>query len=131
MLISVRLLRVWEVEYTDEFGEWYEALSEEDQDAIISRVTLLEQHGPGLGRPSVDNIHQSRHPNMKELRAERALRVLFAFDPRRAAILLVGGSKSDATTGSPCWNDWYDHYVPIADDLYDHHLAELNKEGLI
>jgi hypothetical protein len=76
---------MWEAEYTDEFESWYTALSEEDQDAIISRVTLLEQHGPGLGRPSVDNIHQSRHPNMKEPRAERSLRVLFAFDPRRSA----------------------------------------------
>ncbi len=68
---------------------------------------------------------------MKELRAERSMRVLFAFDPRLAAILLVGGKKSDATGGTPRWNDWYDHYVPIADDLYDQHLAELNKEGLI
>jgi hypothetical protein len=119
---------VWEVEYTDQFGSWYQALSEADQDAIISRVKLLEQHGPGLGRPSVDNIHQSRHPNMKELRAERSLRVLFAFDPRRSAILLIGGNKNDA--GSPRWNDWYAHYVPVADDLYDNHLTELDNEGL-
>lgn len=124
------LMCVWDVEYTDDFGSWYEALSEEDQDAIISRVVLLEEHGPGLGRPSVDNIHQSRHPNMKELRAERAMRVLFAFDPRRTAILLVGGHKGVADNASPKWNAWYDRYVPIADDLFDVHLAELRKEGL-
>jgi hypothetical protein len=122
-------MRVWAVEYTDEFGSWYEALTEEDQDAIISRVALLEQHGPGLGRPSVDNIHQSRHSNMKELRAERAMRVLFAFDPRRAAILLIGGHKGN-TAASPKWNAWYDQYVPIADALLDAHLIELREEGL-
>ena len=124
------LIYVWEVEYTDEFGAWYEALTEEDQDAIISRVALLEQHGPGLGRPSVDNIHQSRHPTMKELCAERSLRVLFAMDPRRTAILLVGGHKGTTNADSPRWNYWYDHYIPIADDLLDQHLAELRNEGL-
>lgn len=47
-------MEIWEVEYTDEFGSWYEAPSEEDWDAIISRVILPERHGPGLGRPNVD-----------------------------------------------------------------------------
>ena len=68
---------------------------------------------------------------MKELRAERGLRVLFAFDPRRTAILLIGGDKSPDDSGSPNWNRWYDHYVPIADDLYDTHLQELTEEDLI
>lgn len=122
---------VWEVEYTDQFRDWYERLDEEDQDALIARVELLEQLGPALGRPTVDNVHQSRHPNMKELRAERALRVLFAFDPRRTAVLLIGGDKSRDDPGSPNWNRWYDHYVPIADDLYDTHLDELREEGLL
>jgi hypothetical protein len=123
-------MNMWEVEYTDEFGAWYAALSVEDQDAIIGRVDLLEQQGPGLGRPAVDNIHRSRHPNMKELRAERSLRLLFAFDPRRTAILLVGGHKGDADNGSPKWNAWYDRYIPVADDLFDQHLEQLKQEGL-
>ena len=58
------------------------------------------------------------------------LRVLFAFDPRRVAILLIGGNKSPDDP-SANWNRWYDQYVPIADDLYDVHLAELRNEGLI
>ena len=91
------LIYVWEVEYTDEFGAWYEALTEEDQDALISRVALLEQHGPGLGRPSVDNIHRSRHPNMKELRAERSLRVLFAFDHDEPRSCSSVGTKAPPT----------------------------------
>lgn len=121
----------WEVEYTEDFRAWYEPLTEDDQDAVIARVELLQEAGPALGRPSVDNIHQSRHPNMKELRAEGGLRVLFAFDPRRTAILLLGGDKSldDATSAN--WNRWYDTFVPVADDLYDFHLHELSEEGLI
>lgn len=121
---------MWEVEYTDQFSAWYETLHLEDQDAVVARVELLEQLGPALGRPAVDNVHQSRHPNLKELRAERALRVLFAFDSRRTAVLLIGGNKSAAGRDSPNWNQWYDHYVPIADDLYDNHLEELREEGL-
>jgi len=82
---------------------------------------LLEAFGPTLPRPHADVIVQSRHPNMKELRGkvnERQLRVLFAFDPRRTAILLLGGDK----TGDP---GWYERYVPIADNLLDQHLREL------
>ncbi len=73
----------WEVEYTNEFGDWYDQLSEHDQEELIARVELLEQAGPSLGRPIVDQVHQSRHAHMKELRAPGAIRVLFAFDPRR------------------------------------------------
>lgn len=64
---------------------------------------------------------------MKELRAssDGALRVLFAFDPRRTAILLLGGNKSGQ------WDEWYRTAVPIADELFDEHLAELQREGLL
>lgn len=120
---------MWEVEYTDEFGAWYEQLDEQEQDMLVARVELLEELGPALGRPTVDNVHQSRHPNMKELRAEGGLRVLFAFDPRRTAILLIGGDKSAQDPNSPTWNRWYDVYVPAADDLYDEHLTMLRDEG--
>jgi hypothetical protein len=122
---------VWQVEYTDEFDGWYQTLGEEEQDAVIARVELLQSSGPGLGRPVVGSVHQSRHSNMKELRSDRALRVLFAFDPRRAAILLVGGDKSPDDPSTPAWNAWYEHFVPIADKLYDVHLGELRDGGLI
>ncbi len=76
-----------------------------------------------MGRPLVDNVHQSRHANMKELRPLGGdIRILFAFDPRRTAILLIGGDK----TGK--WNEWYAEIVPVADQLYDEHLAELVRE---
>ena len=111
----------WEVEYTDEFERWWDELSEDEQEAIDAAIELLEEHGPGLGRPLVDTIKQSRHQNMKELRVAGTIRILFAFDPRRVAILLTGGDKRGD------WNRWYDEFVPMADALYDDHLAEIRQ----
>lgn len=116
----------WEIEVTDEFTEWWESLSLPEQRTIISSVDVLERQGPALGRPLVDTIRFSRHPNMKELRPPRGnIRILFAFDPRRMAILLVGGDKTDR------WEAWYREMIPRADDLYDEHLETLRREGLI
>ena len=115
----------WDVEYTDEFAEWWNDLSQGQQEEIEAKVELLEQRGPVLPRPHSDVIKSSRHGNMKELRGsvdESQLRVLYAFDPRRAAILLIGGDK----TGNP---GWYKKFVPIADDLFDQHLDALKKEA--
>jgi hypothetical protein len=118
---------VWEVEVTDEFVDWWQGLSDDQQESVTDRVDLLAERGPDLGRPVVDRIEASRHQNMKELRASQggALRVLFMFDPRRQVILLVGGDKSGD------WRGWYDKAIPQADDLYDRYLAELHDEGLI
>ena len=122
----------WEAEATDEFIDWWNTLTETQQEAIDARVRLLQQRGPSLGRPTVETIKSSRHHHMKELRcsAEGVLRVLFAFDPRSAAIILLGGDKS-ADADGPAWNRWYDEFVPVADDLYDEHLRLLRDEGLI
>ncbi len=114
---------MWEVEYTDSFGVWWDELTEGQQVAITAVVGLLEERGPALTRPFADSIKGSRHPNMRELRVQHAgapLRLLYAFDPRRVAILLVGGDKSGD-------NRWYDIFVPIADTLYDEHLREIES----
>jgi len=117
---------MWEVEYTDEFGAWWENLTDEEQETVTDAVDALQLHGPALGRPFVDTIKGSHHSNMKELRPRRGnIRVLFAFDPRRTAILLLGGDK----TGR--WEAWYQRMIPIADRLYDEHLASLRQEGEI
>jgi hypothetical protein len=116
------------VEGTDEFAAWYALLTEEQQDAVAVRVEMLAEQGPNLKRPTVGEMLSSRHaPHMKELRASKQgqLRVLFAFDPRRMAILLLGGNK----TGR--WEEWYRTAIPEADRLYDAYLEELRAEGLI
>lgn len=116
----------WEVEFTNEFDDWFQELSAFEQNAVGAAVEVLGAYGPGLGRPLVDTVKQSRHANMKELRPPSGnLRVLFVFDPRRAAILLLSGDKTNR------WRSWYEEAVPRADRLYDEHLNELRREGLI
>lgn len=112
------------VEYTDEFGSWWETLGEREQISIDAHVQKLEQRGPNLPFPYSSAVNGSRHPHMRELRVQsggRPLRIFYAFDPRRMAILLIGGDK----TGD---GRFYDRMIPIADDLYDTHLEELAKE---
>jgi hypothetical protein len=115
---------VWEVEYTDELGAWWDTLSEAEQESVDASVRLLEVKGPQLPHPHSSGINGSRHTHMRELRVQhegRPYRILYAFDPRRAAILLIGGDK----TGD---KRWYDVHIPIADRLYDTHLETLRKE---
>lgn len=115
----------WEVEYIDELGAWWDTLTEAEQESIDASVRLLEARGPRLGFPHTSGINGSRHAHMRELRIQhqgRPYRILYAFDPRRHAILLIGGDK----TGQ---DRWYDVFVPVADTLYDVHLDTLSKEG--
>ena len=115
----------WEIEYTDEFGTWWNSLSEEEQVSVRASVRLLGDYGPELSFPHSSGIKGSRHRKMRELRVQHAgepYRVLYVFDPRRCAILLIGGNK----TGN---DRWYDEFVPIADRIYDEHLEALRKEG--
>ena len=102
----------WEIEYTNEFEAWWESLGDAEQESVAAVVGLLEDHGPQLGYPHSSSSTSSRHGHMRELRIQhqgRPLRVLYAFDPRRVAI----------------------RFVPVADRLYDAHLASLKREGLI
>lgn len=119
----------WEVEYTNEFGAWWEGLSAYQQERIVAIVSLLEERGPSLGRPYADTLSAASIPNLKELRVptrdEGVLRILFVFDPRRVAVLLLGGDK----TGM--WNDWYKWAIPEAERLYEEHLVQLKREGLL
>ena len=117
----------WNVEFTDEFGAWYEKLSEAIQNAIDRMVGVLEARGPQLPFPYSSGIAGSRHDHMRELRVQsrgKPIRIFYAFDPRRTAILLIGGDK----TGD---KHFYERMIPLADRLYDEHLKELKKEGLI
>ncbi len=117
----------WEVEVTDEFRDWYEDLDSETQAPVRAAVERLQQTGPALGRPTVGEIAGSRIHNLKELRpAGTSIRILFCFDPRRTAILLLGGDK-----GEHGWKSWYRDAIADAEQLYDEHLTELRKEGLI
>jgi hypothetical protein len=114
---------MWPVSTTDVFDEWFQVLNEEERAEIEAKVNLLEMFGPALGRPHADTLNGSRFTNMKELRADvadHALRIAFAFDPSRAAILLVGGDKR----GKP-QRPFYRQLIAKADVLYAEHLGTI------
>lgn len=114
----------YEVEFADEFGEWWDTLTVEEQASITFSVRLLEEEGVNLTRPHADTVKGSQYPNMRELRCQhegRPYRILYAFDPRRVAMLLIGGDK----TGN---SRWYKVFVPKADAIYATHLREIQKK---
>jgi hypothetical protein len=113
------------VEYTNEFGVWWDSLTEAQQEGVAAIVQQLERRGPTLPFPYSSGIVGSRHPHLRELRMQsggRPLRIFYAFDPRRAAILRIGGDKTGDKRS-------YERFIPIADRLYDEHLEELRKEA--
>lgn len=114
---------MWEVEGTGESIAWFGSLGREDQVRVEATIEQLERLGPGLGRPWADSLRGTR---LKELRPRGGhLRILFRFDPRSVAILLLGGDKVRR------WRRWYDEHLPVAEDLYRQHVDELREEGLI
>ncbi|MCL2660284.1 MAG: type II toxin-antitoxin system RelE/ParE family toxin [Acidobacteriaceae bacterium] len=115
---------MWDVEVSDEFGQWYTALNESERTSVATAVDMLAEHGPLLARPYADTLTGSRYLNMKELRIQhegRPYRVLFAFDPRRRAYLILGGDK----TGN---NNWYIEAIRRAEAIYALHLTEIGED---
>jgi hypothetical protein len=111
----------WEIEVSDEFKEWYDSLTDEECGSVHNVIEALAAAGPALGRPQVDTLKGSRFANMKELRVQhqgRPYRILFAFDPRRYAYLILGGDK----TGDA---QWYLDAIRRADLIYAKHLEEI------
>ena len=113
----------WSVDFHPRCEAWADDLVPSDQEALLAAVRILRDEGPNLGRPLVDSVQGSRHRNMKELRpgstGRTEVRVLFAFDRERRAILLVGGDKSND------WSGWYKVNIPIADERYAEHQAQI------
>jgi hypothetical protein len=117
----------WSVEFHPKCEIWADELEQADAEALLAAIRVLRDEGPALGRPLADTVEASRHPNMKELRpgstGRSEVRVLFAFDKKRKAILLVGGDKSTD------WTGWYTRNIQVADDRFDEHQAALAVEA--
>ena len=115
------LVMAWDVELTEECEAWWNTLNQAEQESVGHGFDLLAELGPALSRPHADTLKGSHFPNLKELRVQhegRPYRVLYAFDPRRVALLLLGGDK----TGD---GRWYEKAIPQAEKIYAKHLEEL------
>lgn len=120
-------MRKWDVDLTL-IEAWIDSLDDEEYDNVIAALEQLEEHGPVTRRPFVDTLKGSAHPNMKELRPRATkggahIRVIFAFDIKSRAILLVAGDKAGN------WTKWYATNIPIADRLFSAHQEKLMKEA--
>jgi hypothetical protein len=107
-----------EVVVLDEFAEWYGGLNDQDTDAVARIVGLLEHKGVALGSPYSSQIKGSNMA-MRELRVQSGgdpIRILYAFDPKRQAVLLLGGNKGGD-------DGWYETNVPLAEKRYRRYLA--------
>ena len=117
----------WPVLFDEAFALEFSALAPDVQTALLAKARLLEVFGPSLGRPHVDTLKASKHPNMKELRfdaADGAWRAVFAFDIRRQALILVAGDKSGCAQ-----TRFYRTLIATADKRFDAHLKRLKKEN--
>lgn len=107
--------KMWTVESTDEYQEWFSHQDGEAKEAILGVVLLLREFGPLLSRPHADTLKGSTYKNLKELRAKTAsqiLRVAFLFDEQRKALLLIGGNKRGANE-----KDFYKKLIADAEEL--------------
>lgn len=115
----------WSVLFHDEFDAEFRALAEDVQDSLLAAAKAVQIAGPKAGRPHVDTLKGSKHANMKELRfvanAGREIwRAALAFDPDRAAIVLVAGEKQGRNQVL-----FYKRLIKIADRRFDSHLRQL------
>ena len=116
---------MWAIETTDIFDDWLSSLNDNDRACVYASLILLREKGPMLSRPYADTINGSHHSNMKELRIQSRgdpIRVFFAVDPYRTAILLCAGNKMSNE------KRFYDVMLPIADREFTHYLKELEKK---
>jgi hypothetical protein len=116
----------WEVLLVAEVATWFELLLKEDPASAVQveiAIDVLAESGPSLGRPLVDRVRGAQQHHLKELRpgssGSSEVRILFAFDPVRRAVLLVAGDKSRD------WRGWYEKNIPRAEGRYQEHLEEI------
>ena len=122
----VYLFLSWTVKTHVDFDDEFKAFPEDVQDSILGKALFIEEIGHRLGRPHVDTLKGSKHPNMKELRLDvkgGVWKVAFAFDPKREAILLIAGDKAGQSQ-----KRFYKTLIKKADQRFDDHLNYLKEE---
>ena len=118
---------MWLIVLHPEVEKWFLALAKSDPSSaerVQDAINMLESQGPTLGRPLVDRIKGSKLHALKEQRPASAgrtkIRILFAFDAERQAVLLVAGDKAGN------WTGWYDTNIPIAERRWAEEISGMN-----
>jgi hypothetical protein len=109
--------------YLEEFASWLDMQEKSLQLRTLAHMELLKERGPLLGRPYADTLKGSQITNLKELRIQHKtepIRILFAFDPKQQAVIILGGSKQADKR-------WYDVNIPLAEKLFASHLERQRK----
>lgn len=116
----------WQIIVVEPAKSWLHGLRRTDPETLRQISAALDQvarEGPGLGRPLVDTLQGSSISNLKELRpgstGRTEVRLIFAFDPERSAVILVGGDKAGN------WKSWYPEAIKQAESAYEEHLRKL------
>lgn len=119
---------MWDVDYS-RIEPWLDAQDEKTVAHVFAALELLKEYGPNLGRPLVDTLKGARHGNLKELRpaslGDSEIRIIFVFDVKRNAVMLLAGDKSKGASGRLKWSGWYRRAIPQAERIYDDHLRSL------
>lgn len=123
---------MWVVDYRY-IVAWLDGLDGESIAHIFAALEKLESDGPSVGRPLVDTLAGSTVKNLKELRpsspGRTEIRIIFAFDPKRQAIMLLGGDKSKGKSSKNKWSGWYKKAIPQAERIFREHLHELGDDN--
>jgi hypothetical protein len=122
-LLILILSWMWKVYRTDEFKEWFDNLDFEAKEPILKDIIILSNYGPSLSRPYVDTLKGSKLNNLKELRTKfknNYFRIIFAFDPERDIILLVGGNKSND-------KNFYSKIISKAEKIFLKHIDDIQR----
>jgi hypothetical protein len=110
---------------TDVFETWFRRQTKELQRRRLMHLELLAEYGPQLARPYADTLKGSNLKHLKELRVQYKqdpCRIIYAFDPKRQAVVLLGGNKAGD-------KQWYAKTIPQAEQLYQHHLTTLEDKS--
>lgn len=116
----------YKVNFSDECETWLDGLERDLQKAVAAHIGLLAEYGPQLARPYADTVKspvKSPVKNLKELRVQyrgEPYRILYAFDPKREALLLIGGNKTSDKR-------WYKRMIPVAEKIFAAHLQSLEE----
>lgn len=110
----------WGILVHPDVASWLMTVSEKDYQHVLAAFSALSVDGPALGRPFVDTLRGTRVSNLKELRPRGSnIRLLFAFDPARQAVVLAGGDKTNQ------WQRWYERNIPVAEERFADHCRKL------